>query len=88
MAEYLSILVSRFDDLKWLYGIQILGVAERTIVFQYTNDMILFLGRLKRCEVAPLAVYFLDCLWLCINLQKSSLIGVRMKFEGVQHIVS
>lgn len=43
VAEFLAILVDQFENNKWLHGIHIFGMRERTTFFQYMDDTIFFL---------------------------------------------
>lgn len=42
VTEELPILVNQFEERQWLIGTHISGLRERTTVFQYVNDTIMF----------------------------------------------
>lgn len=51
VSEAFPTLVNQFKDNRGLKGMCIQGVRERTTIFQYMNDTILFLGQLENLEV-------------------------------------
>lgn len=61
---------------------------ERPIVFQYADDIILFLKRSDNLDVRlPRCLLIFSIIsGLHVNLQKSSLVGVGMEAEEVQFL--
>lgn len=80
VAKTLLILVNQFEDKRWLQGIRIQGVPERTTIFQYVDDAILFLRHSEDLDVKlhHCLVIFSMMSGLFINLHKSCLVGVRV----------
>lgn len=83
VVEALLILVNQFKEHQWLIDTRINGLMERTTIFQYANDTIMFLGcfrdyviRLQRC------LYIFSMIsGLRINLHKSFVTRVGMNPE-------
>lgn len=90
LVETLLILINQFEDKPWLQGVHILIVLERTTIFQYVDETILFIRlsqdldvRLRKCMLI-----FCIILGLHVNLHKSSLVKVGMEFEEVLFLAS